>query len=218
MELLVKFLLIVHVTGGMIGLLIGSLVMYLKKGDKRHRLLGKIFAITMLSAATSALILAYLNPNYFLFIIGVWTIYMILTGYRALSFKKEQKANYRWFDFLISGGMFCMALIFLTLGVLNLLRGNLFGVVFVVFSSLALLMVYQDRMFYRGKSKFKNNGLIIHLQRMIGTYIASATAFLVVNNTFLPAVMAWLLPTVVLVPLIMKWSKKYGIALSKVNQ
>ncbi len=218
MELLFKLLLIIHVTGGMIGLLIGSIIMCLKKGDKRHRLLGKIFAIAMLSAAIPSLMLAYLHPNYFLFIIGIWTIYMTLTGYRALRFKKEQKANYQWFDFLISGGMFCFALIFLALGIFNLIRHNSFGVVFVVFSGLALLMVYQDSVFYRGKSKFKNNWLIVHLQRMIGTYISSATAFLVVNNTFLPAVLAWLLPTVILVPFIVKWSKKYGIVLPKVQR
>jgi len=51
--------------------------------------------------------------------------------------------------------------------------------------------------------------LVTHLQRMIGAYIASLTAFLVVNNTILPGVIAWLLPSVLLVPFIMAWSKKY---------
>jgi type IV secretory pathway component VirB8 len=50
---------------------------------------------------------------------------------------------------------------------------------------------------------------------MIGAYIASITAFLVVNNTILPGVVAWLLPTAVLVPVLIKWSRKYAVKIVK---
>jgi hypothetical protein len=46
---------------------------------------------------------------------------------------------------------------------------------------------------------------------MTGSYIASSTAFLVVNNTILPGIIAWLIPTVLLVPLIIMWSRKNEI-------
>ena len=67
---------------------------------------------------------------------------------------------------------------------------------------------------YRGQVKEKNYWLLMHLQRMTGAYIASATAFLVVNAKYipfeLPAFVFWLLPTAVLTPLIVSWSKKYS--------
>ena len=46
---------------------------------------------------------------------------------------------------------------------------------------------------------------------MMGSYIAAMTAFIVVNNTILPEIVAWLLPTVIVTPLIIKWSRKYKI-------
>jgi hypothetical protein len=44
---------------------------------------------------------------------------------------------------------------------------------------------------------------------MIGAYIASITAFLVVNNTILPSLVAWLAPGVLLTPLIFYWINQY---------
>jgi hypothetical protein len=43
---------------------------------------------------------------------------------------------------------------------------------------------------------------------MCGAYIASLTAFLVVNVKILPSLIVWLLPTMVITPLIFIWSKK----------
>ena len=107
------------------------------------------------------------------------------------------------------------AIYFIVFGIINLLDKNNFGIVLLVFGVISLLFVLKDYNNFTGKSKIKNYGLTTHLQRMIGSYIASATAFLVVNNTILPQALAWLLPTVILVPLIFKWSKKYQV-LSKV--
>jgi uncharacterized membrane protein len=210
MEKIFKILLILHITGGIIGLITGSIIMAAKKGDKRHKLLGKIFSIAMLIAAISSLIMAYLHPNYFLFIIGIWTTYMILTGNRALAFKQKE-ITFGWQDYTVSGIMLLFATGFISFGIINLIGGFEFGIVFLVFGGLSLLMVFQDYKNFKGQTKFKNNWLMVHLQRMIGAYIASATAFMVVNNKWLPSVVAWLLPGAILVPFIFKWVRKYGI-------
>jgi hypothetical protein len=87
----------------------------------------------------------------------------------------------------------------------------MFGVVFMVFGAGALFFVYQDVQHFRGKAKIKNYYLTTHLQRMIGSYIAALTAFLVVNNTILPGVLAWLLPSMVLVPVIIRTTIRYKV-------
>lgn len=46
---------------------------------------------------------------------------------------------------------------------------------------------------------------------MVGAYIASFTAFIVVNYTLIPNLVAWLLPTVNIVPLIIYWIKKWSV-------
>jgi hypothetical protein len=85
-----------------------------------------------------------------------------------------------------------------------------FGWVLLAFAFISLRFVAADYMFFKGKTKFANQWLLNHLQRMIGTYIASLTAFLVVNINFNPAFVIWLAPTVLIVPLIVYWSRKYG--------
>jgi hypothetical protein len=52
------------------------------------------------------------------------------------------------------------------------------------------------------------------------TAFASVTAFLVVNNDDnigLPPVAAWLLPSVLLVPLIVYWTRKYKKPVTKIR-
>jgi hypothetical protein len=100
---------------------------------------------------------------------------------------------------------------FVLFGGYLVLYKNYFGTVLLVFGVISILMVLQDFKNYQGKIEIKNFWLLVHIQRMIGAYIAATTAFLVVNNTVLPGVVAWLLPTVILVPLIFKWTRKYKI-------
>ena len=69
-------------------------------------------------------------------------------------------------------------------------------------------MVRTDLKLYKGVTKYKNFWLLIHLQRMIGAYIASVTAFIVTNDNYNLGIIGWLLPTAILVPLIFKWSKQ----------
>jgi hypothetical protein len=44
---------------------------------------------------------------------------------------------------------------------------------------------------------------------MLGAYIATVSAFSVVNFGFLPPLARWLWPTVVGVPLIVAWTRSY---------
>jgi hypothetical protein len=111
--------------------------------------------------------------------------------------------------------MLSAALLFVGMGILLVLKSNLFGLVFITFGSLSLLFVSQDFKNYTNKTMVKNYWLIGHLQRMIGCFIAALTAFLVVNAKYLPeqipGFLYWLLPTIILTPLIVKWSRKYEV-------
>ncbi len=202
-------LLFIHIAFGSLSLLFGTYILSTKKGGKKHKTIGTAYFFAMLTTAIVALPLSYIHPNYFLFIISVFTSYMLLSGRRYI--RKTSTENIKVFDWLLSIVMLIFALLFIGLGVFYILKGNFFGIVFVVFGSIGLLFVYQDYINFNGKSNIKNFGLTTHLQRMIGSYVASVTAFLVVNNKILPAIVAWLLPTLIIVPLIIKWTRKYKI-------
>lgn len=206
---LFKTLLYSHIIGGGISLLLGFVILCLKKGNKKHKLLGNLYFYALLSASIFAIPMSFLHPNYFLFIISIFTIYMLLTGKRYL--QKKTIINITKTDWLLTILMAIFGTAFIGFGIFHLFQSDLFGIVYIVFGTISFLFVYQDNKNFTGQSTTKNYFLTTHFQRFIGSYIASVTAFLVVNNTFLPSVVAWLLPTVLIVPLIIKWSKKYKI-------
>ena len=211
MKTIFNILLILHIVGGSIGLISGTINIIRKKGDKSHKLIGKFFLYGMLIAGFCSLILAVMHPNYFLFIVGVFTIYMVSTGERYLYLKKllqDQKPIL--LDWILAGFMLLFGFAFIAFGIKLFMQSEKFGIVFIVFGFVSLRFVYTDWQNYTGKAKIKNYWLLAHLQRMTGAYIASLTAFLVVNK-FLPGIIVWLLPTVILTPLIFIWSKKYAV-------
>ncbi len=205
-----QVLLYIHIIGGGLSLLVGLLILFLEKGNKRHVLLGNIFYWSLLCSSTMAIPMSIMHTNTFLLLIGIWTLYMLITGKRFLHIKKS--IDVTKLDWGISYAMLVVAIVFITLGIYVIAHENSFGFVVVVFGVIGLLFVNNDIKAYRGKSKVKNFGLMIHIQRMMGAMIASITAFIVVNNTILPAILAWLLPTVCLVPLIIYWVRKWGKA------
>lgn len=207
---LFQLLLSIHILSGTISLILGLYLMAAKKGTRLHKKTGRVFFYAMLLSAIIALPMSYLHPSYFLFLIGFFTIYMLLTGVRYLKIREPKDVQV--IDWILTAGIFLFALFFVSTGIRNLITGNSFGTVFLVFGSLGWLFAYQDFKNYRGRSGIRNFNLTTHLQRMTGSYIASSTAFLVVNNTFLPAALAWLLPTLLIVPLIIRWTRKYKIS------
>lgn len=212
LELIFKVLLVIHILAGAIGLITGTLNIARKKGDKLHRNAGLFFLYGMLINGIAGILMTFIHSNLFLLIIGVFSIYMAATGQRYLFLKgllKGQKP--KSIDWILSSIMLLFGIGFVVYGILVLFSGNNFGVVLLVFGFISISMVYQDFKNYKGKNSIKNFWLLVHIQRMIGSYIAAATAFLVVNNTILPGIVAWLLPTIILTPLIFKWSNKYKI-------
>ena len=212
MESIFTILLLIHIASGSIGLITGTINLIRKKGDKPHKKFGVFFLSGMLINGVSGLLMSLIHFNFFLFIVGIFSIYMVSTGQRYLSLKTIspiQKALK--IDWILSAGMFLFGVGFIIYGVLLLLSSNNFGIVLLVFGFISISMVYQDFKNYQGRNSNKNFWLLVHIQRMMGSYIAAMTAFIVVNNTILPGIVAWLLPTVIVTPLIFKWSRKYKI-------
>lgn len=211
---LFNFLLLVHVTGGTISLLTGTINLIRRKGDKVHKKIGKIFTYAMLATGFCSLGLSIIHPNFFLFIVGSFTIYLVGTGSRYIYLKLmgiNQKPTL--IDWILTITMLLTGSVFLVLGLKQVFLAHYFGFVLIVFGIFSLRLVQWDFINYRGNAKAKNYWLLAHIQRMTGGYIAAFTAFLVVNaNDWplpVPSFVVWLAPTAILTPLIVKWSRKY---------
>lgn len=216
MDLLFRILIILHIAGGSVGLVFGLVNIVAKKGDSQHKLVGKLFSYGMMTAGLTALMMSIIHPNPFLFMVGVFTIYMVATGNRYLKMRKKGKsAAFQLIDKLYALLMLICGAGFVVYGLLLLLNTKMFGVVFVMLGFFSLMFVRRDWENFSGKSKVMNYWLTAHLQRMMGAFIASLTAFLVVNQKYFPeaisGVVYWLLPSAIITPLIVKWSRKYEV-------
>lgn len=77
-------LLLIHVFAAVVSLAAGALAMLFRKGGGRHGAAGTVFAIAMLTMATSAVyIAAVLHPIAINVVVGLLTIYLVATGWRA---------------------------------------------------------------------------------------------------------------------------------------
>lgn len=216
MDIVFKVFLTIHIIGGTTGLLAGIGNMVAKKGNSRHKLIGRIFSVSMLMAGLSSLVLSVLHPSEFMFMVGVFTVYMVGTGNRYLRLNTRHcNQNPKLIDWILTTVMLLAGILLIALGTRSLVKSNFFGLVLLTFGCLGLLFVRNDFRNYRGKSSILNYGISEHLQRMTGAFIASSTAFIIVNTKylpeFIPLILYWLLPTVILTPLIIKWARKYEV-------
>lgn len=190
-----------HILSGFTALFAGSLIHLLKKGTATHRKLGKLFYYAMVTTGLSALWLALMRNSEFLFCIGIFALYQTLSGKRAVDNKSLKPA---WFDVALS-------IAALLNGIYMIATTN---VVLMVFGAMCVLLALQDGGLYyklnRGMELPPNAWLKKHIGMMMGSYIATFTAFLVVNiNDFEPAWVLWLSPTFVFVPVMGIYQKRY---------
>ena len=190
-----KLILLLHIIFGSTGLLLGTIILSRKKGDRLHKNLGKIFTVAMVGTGLAAFYLSYVHPNLFLFIVGVFTIYLSVSGYRMLQLKQVHMGQKpKIGDIILTALMFTSSLLFFFITYKYAVQKQFFGIVFFLFGVLSFRMCYIDYKGYTNKVTDKLYGLKNHIGRMTGSYIAAFTAFLVVNNTFLPPILAWSLP------------------------
>lgn len=210
---LTSYLIYLHAALGGIALLTGSLAMIFKKGSKRHKQSGKVFFLSMLTSALIALIVAlipsHLSP--FLLAIGIFSLYLLLSGYRALRFKKLGLNLF--FDKMISAIMLLAGISMIAIPIITQSRIN---VVLTVFGAIGIFSAIRDLRLYQHPERLNGRWLSLHLGNMIGAYIASFTAFLVVNQ-FFPPLIGWLGPTVIGTLYIIWWNRKLAKPKSKLK-
>lgn len=180
--------------------------MITRKGLVLHRRTGIIFYYTMLASALSAIVISLLpgHVSYFLLGIGLFSSYLIVGGRLAIQFRRNpnlQKYMYWLAIYILIVGI-------LMIGVPVYLNGKI-NLVLTVFGVAALLFGLRDLRLYKNQAKRIQSSMVLHIGNMVGAYIASVTAFLVVNQV-LPSYWNWFLPTIVLTPYIIYQSRKYS--------
>ncbi len=209
MDSLFKVFLILHISAGTTGLITGPISMLVQKGSKAHILSGLIFYFAMIVVALSSFVLAVLHNIPFLFAVGVFTLYLTLTGRRFMTQMQRglanKSGNYEKIIAIFTG---LAGLYFLTYGGYVLYHGSQFGFVFLAFAFSITRFLVTDYRLITGKITDKLFWIKQHISRMMGAMIASFTAFAVVNATGRLSLLAWFGPAAIVVPFIVYWIKK----------
>lgn len=209
METFIKTLIYIHAFFGGIGLIAGFATIIVKKGSSNHKFLGKVFSVGMLVSSLLSLIVAQMphHKNLFLFLIGIFTIYMILAGNAALSFKSRSKESASVKDYAISYIMLLSGILMVIMAVINWSVNQQFSILYLIFGGLGILMSSRDISFYKNLKNVRNKWIHHHIGKMSGALIASVTAFIVAGLHY-GNIIGWLAPTVLGSFYISYWIRK----------
>lgn len=209
MEQIITALIYIHALFGGVGLITGMISIFVVKGGVNHKKAGKIFSFSMFASALISLVVARMpnHENLFLFLIGIFTIYMIVAGNRALTLKSKIKSQADWIDKMVSGSMFLTSIVMLAIGTIGMSQkiGN--SVLYLFFGIFGTFMTLNDFKTFKRFTTEKNAWLVSHIGRMVGALIASVTAFLVAGLN-ISTLLVWISPTILGTGYIIYWSRK----------
>ena len=192
-------LLFTHIGAGITALIFAPLAMLTQKGGAAHRRWGRVYFWAMFVIFVSALALLVVRPNVFLFIISILSFYGAFSGVRALRRKHPERGERAApLDWLGAAVALLAGVSFIVWGVLPLtgltttetpVAFSLLGIGFGTFLSKD---AWADLKSFRRPSPHPNWWLTYHLERMVGSYLAAVTAFMVQNvGPHLPAELEW---------------------------
>jgi uncharacterized membrane protein len=161
-------LLFIHIGSALVGLLSGWTAFLLRKGSRRHGLVGDVFVVSMLSMCASAVTLAVMKQQTGNIIGGLLTAYLVSTAWLTAKRREGETGRFEWAAMLVALAV-GVTTWSLGLQVLRSAAGPKDGVpapVYFVFGSIALLSAAGDaRMLVRG-GVFGGPRLARHLWRM----------------------------------------------------
>ena len=196
-------LLTIHIGAGSVALLTAAVAVFTSKGERWHILSGRIYAAAMTLVFLTAAPLALLGASIFLLLISFFSFYMVFAGWRFARNRRGIPHAVDW----------AAAAIMVSTGLgMGVYAGVLAGsgdsqwVTMTLFAALAVGLGTADVMYHRLRRARGGRRVARHLTNMLGGTIATVTAVLVVNVETNPQWVAWILPTVVITPLIVWWN------------
>jgi uncharacterized membrane protein len=184
-------ILLFHICGGTLGVLSGTVAIFLRKGSRRHALAGTVFVISMLALGASGAYMAILKMEPGNILGGVFTCYLVATSWIAATRKESRTAIFDWGALLLVCGLTIVELTFGLEAATNptgLKYGYPPGPYFFI-GSVAMIAATGDvRMLVRHGISGRQR-IARHLWRMcFAFFIASASVFLARAHLF-PAFM-----------------------------
>jgi len=200
-----EYLLPIHILAGTIALLAAAFAICSEKGKKIHITAGRTYYWGMVSIFLTALPMSIITSNVFLFLIAFFSFYLAFAGRR---FAQNRKGIASIVDWIGVGLMIAAGLGMWVLALFYSIENNSQYITLTIFGFIAIALGYTDYKTYKQQEATGNKRIARHLTNMLAGTIAVVTAVLVVNIDMEPQWLPWILPTVILVPLIILWNWK----------
>jgi uncharacterized membrane protein len=205
--LALRLVLLIHIAAGSVALFVAPLALAVRKGGRAHRRWGNAYVLAMAVVAATAFVCGPYFHDYFLLLIAVFSSYLAFTGWRALAYKRPRAVaivDWTGAALAVTAGLGMLAM-----SVVGRANFGSFSFVVAVFGTICMGAGIRSAYRFVRPPRAKAAWFIEHFSNMLAAYIATVTAFSVVNLTFLPVTVRWLWPTVVGTIAITAYNFKY---------
>ena len=199
------YLLFIHIIAGTLSLLAAALAVVSAKGKKVHIRAGRTYFWGMFLIFITAIPMSIISSNLFLFPVAIFSFYLAYAGMR---FGRNRTGIASTFDWAAVGLMILSGIAMWCLATLYFINNNTQYITLTVFGFIAISLGYADFRSYRNKSAIGKKRIARHLTNMLAGTIAVITAVLVTNVNIEPVFIFWILPTILITPLIFWWHRK----------
>ena len=200
-----EYLLPIHILAGTIALLAAVFAICSEKGKKIHINAGRTYYWGMAGIFLTALPMSIITSNVFLFLIAFFSFYLAFAGRR---FAQNRKGIASTVDWIAVGLMIAAGLGMWVLAVFYSIENNSQYITLSVFGFIAIALGYTDFKTYKQQEATGKKRIARHLTNMLAGTIAVVTAVLVVNVDMEPQWLPWVLPTLLITPVIIYWNWK----------
>lgn len=197
--------LFVHIAAGVTALATAAIALMVVKGGVHHVRAGRVYAASMALVCASALPLAVLGANVLLLMVAVFSFYLVFAGWR---FARNVSGRPRAVDWAAVAVMALAGLGMWGYGAALFQQGDPQWVTMAVFGCIAVALSVVDLRYHRASIRSAAQRIARHLTNMLAGTIATVTATLVVNVHTEPEWLAWILPSVLITPLITWWNRR----------
>ena len=200
-----QYLLVAHIFAGCISLIAAVFAVVSSKGKQAHILAGRTYFWGMAVIFLTAIPMSISSSNVFSFLIAIFSFYLAYAGMR---FARNRTGTANLFDWVAVGLMVFSGLAMWFLALVYFMNNNSQYITLTVFGFIAISLGYMDFRSYRNKSAIGKQRIARHLTNMLAGTIAVITAVLVTNLSIEPVFILWILPTILITPLIFWWNRK----------
>ena len=201
-------LLVLHISGGITGILSGAAAMCFRKGSRGHVVAGRVFVIAMLCMSGAGAYLAFMKSQTGNVMGGVMSFYMVATAWATARRGDGETWIFDWGALLVALAFGAVAV---TLGLRAVYSQTEYPpAVYFIWGSVALLSAAGDvRMLARRGVFFGAQRIVRHLWRMsLGLFIATGSFFLGQQKVFpasLRGLKVWFVPAFLPLLLLIYW-------------